>query len=210
MTGVSQFCDGMGCARPDGGAKPPCGPFRISGPGDGMSGMVFAKNPLNIANRSPMKYFLLGTSLVLGAGLLVHPAAGDGPDAGSGIATKSGTPETGAADRIESRCDRRRSGFITKSKVSVQRLIGVRVTNPLYEEIGEVYDLILDKCGRVASVVVRVGGFMGVGGRYVRISPDQVRIRLLERTWGLLITVRETRERLLSGRDSGSGDRTDD
>lgn len=139
-----------------------------------------------------MKYILIGTSLVLGVGLVVHDAVGAEPNAKTRSVITDGT-----GDQSERECDQSESGFTTESRVSVQRLIGLRVTNPLNEEIGEVDDLILDRCGRVVIMVVRVGGFMGVGGSYVRIFPAKVRIRLRERPWGLTVTVRETREHIL-------------
>lgn len=46
-------------------------------------------------------------------------------------------------------------------------LIGQDVVNASGESIGEIDDLLLDKSGRVASAVIGVGGFLGIGEKRV-------------------------------------------
>jgi sporulation protein YlmC with PRC-barrel domain len=59
---------------------------------------------------------------------------------------------------------------ITSSKV-----VGTAVYNTNNEKIGEVNDLILDKDGKVAGVVIGVGGFLGMGERNVAVSFNSVK-----------------------------------
>ena len=43
------------------------------------------------------------------------------------------------------------------------KLTGVNVYNPSNEKIGDISELIVGRDGRVAAVVVGVGGFLGIG-----------------------------------------------
>ncbi|MDZ7840301.1 MAG: PRC-barrel domain-containing protein [Gammaproteobacteria bacterium] len=100
-------------------------------------------------------------------------------------------------------------GVVFDSAVSLRRLIGMRVTNPIREEIGEVSDLVMDECGRIERVVVHAGGFLGIGGRSVHLPMDQVRIRPSETSEGLVVVVRQTRDNIMSDKntvsESGNG-----
>jgi hypothetical protein len=43
------------------------------------------------------------------------------------------------------------------------------VTNQAGERVGDINDLLLDKNGQISTVVIGVGGFLGVGEKYVAI-----------------------------------------
>lgn len=146
-----------------------------------------------------MKHVLVGMALLLASGTAGQHALGDQPD--------SQLKSSDEVDSIEQSrpstrpgCDRIQSRAIAESEVSVQRLMGMRVTNPLGEEIGRVSDLVLDRCGRVTEMVVHVGGFMGLGGEHVPIALDKVRIKSSGRSTALVALVRETRKHMLSDR----------
>src|SRR5687768_17426434 len=55
-------------------------------------------------------------------------------------------------------------------EMNLATLIGTDVKNSKGETIGEIDDVVLDRAGRVDTVVVSVGGFMGVGGRDVAMK----------------------------------------
>ena len=50
------------------------------------------------------------------------------------------------------------------------KMIGSSVYDVQNRDIGKVKDLVLDRDGRIAVVVVDVGSFLGVGGKYVDIK----------------------------------------
>jgi hypothetical protein len=56
-------------------------------------------------------------------------------------------------------------------------LIGANVTNMANETVGEINELILDKDGKVAAVVVGVGGFLGIGEREVALGYKSLNIK---------------------------------
>jgi sporulation protein YlmC with PRC-barrel domain len=52
-------------------------------------------------------------------------------------------------------------------------LTGMEVKNHLGENLGEIQDLVLDlPSGRISYVVLSVGGFLGVGEKYIAIPPS--------------------------------------
>jgi len=52
-------------------------------------------------------------------------------------------------------------------------LIGMDVRNSQNEKLGEIKDLVMDlHSGKVAYVVLSVGGFLGIGDKYVAIPPN--------------------------------------
>ena len=63
-----------------------------------------------------------------------------------------------------------------KAPMSASNLIGLNLRNAANESIGEVKDIILGADGKVSDVIVGVGGFLGMGERYVAISWDQLRM----------------------------------
>lgn len=56
------------------------------------------------------------------------------------------------------------------------KLIGAPVYNAQNEHIGDVSDLYLSKQNQVASVVVQVGGFLGIGGKLVSVPMDKLQL----------------------------------
>jgi len=55
-------------------------------------------------------------------------------------------------------------------EMNIARLIGTDVKDPAGQTIGEIENVLLDSSGRVDSVIVTVGGFMGFGGRDVELQ----------------------------------------
>ena len=52
-------------------------------------------------------------------------------------------------------------------QISASALLNENVVNAANETIGDVNDVLLDKNGKVASVIVGVGGFLGMGEKNV-------------------------------------------
>jgi sporulation protein YlmC with PRC-barrel domain len=64
------------------------------------------------------------------------------------------------------------------------RLVGLNIQNTANENIGEIYDIVLTDAGAVKAYIVSVGGFLGMGTRYVAIDPKAVTLaRQDEKNW---------------------------
>ena len=57
-----------------------------------------------------------------------------------------------------------------------RKLIGRNIRNAAGETIGEIKSIYINKDGKVDSVMVSVGGFLGVGDREVRIAWSDLKI----------------------------------
>ena len=55
------------------------------------------------------------------------------------------------------------------------KLAGVDVYNEANEKIGDINDVILDRSGKVANVILGVGGVLGLGERYVAVAFDKLK-----------------------------------
>ena len=65
--------------------------------------------------------------------------------------------------------------IIQPNQIRASKMIGSTVYDVQNRNIGSVKDLVLDSDGRVAAVVVDVGSFLGVGGKYVAISMSDIK-----------------------------------
>ena len=57
----------------------------------------------------------------------------------------------------------------------VSKVIGVAVYNGNGDTIGKIYDLLMDPQARVATAILSVGGYLGVGDRLVQVPLDTIR-----------------------------------
>jgi sporulation protein YlmC with PRC-barrel domain len=55
------------------------------------------------------------------------------------------------------------------------KLVGVNVYNDANEKIGDISEIILDKSGKVANVIIGVGGFLGMGEHYVAVGYEKLK-----------------------------------
>ena len=53
---------------------------------------------------------------------------------------------------------------------------GATVYDTQNQKVGDVKDIILDKDGKVAAVILDVGAFLGVGGKYVAVGMNDLKI----------------------------------
>ena len=60
-------------------------------------------------------------------------------------------------------------------QISASALLNENVVNSANESIGDVNDVMLDKDGKVAAVIVGVGGFLGMGEKDVALTFDQLK-----------------------------------
>jgi sporulation protein YlmC with PRC-barrel domain len=65
--------------------------------------------------------------------------------------------------------------IIQPDQIRASKIVGSTVYDVQNCNIGSVKDLVLDNDGRVAAVVVDVGSFLGVGGKYVAISMGDIK-----------------------------------
>ncbi|MGO4173898.1 PRC-barrel domain-containing protein [Bosea sp. TAF32] len=55
-------------------------------------------------------------------------------------------------------------------------LIGLNVQNNAKENVGEIKDLVVSSGGHLSGIIVSVGGFLGIGERYVVVTPAAVKV----------------------------------
>jgi sporulation protein YlmC with PRC-barrel domain len=55
------------------------------------------------------------------------------------------------------------------------KFAGVDVYNEANEKIGDINDVILDRSGKVANVILGVGGVLGLGEHYVAVAFDKLK-----------------------------------
>ena len=135
------------------------------------------------------------TSLTLGSALAQSTVPAPAPstvprtDAASPPASMV-TPSAGAPMQVEwyarKNDDKRAS-----------KLIGTTVQTATGDNIGEINELILDNSGKVAAVVVGVGGFLGIGEREVALSYGSLRMNV-DANGRSIATVATTKDALKS------------
>lgn len=131
---------------------------------------------------APMRTPLLASALLL-AGLATASAQTDGakPDGGSAATPIPGAPATMA--------DNLRPTFVaqTPDDMVASKLIGSSVVNGANETIGQIADFVLDQKGAVKAWIIGVGGFLGIGSKYVAVDPSVLK---LDRTDGKTLQAR--------------------
>ena len=84
---------------------------------------------------------------------------------------------TGAASAqtATNRMDSTTSATHMEGEWRASKLAGIDVYNEANEKIGDINDVILDRSGKVAKVILGVGGVLGLGERYVAIAFDKLK-----------------------------------
>jgi hypothetical protein len=102
----------------------------------------------------------------LGAALAIAPAIAQTTTPSPAPAATAVTPSSTAisAQTLESNHSWRAS-----------KLIGLDVYNQSNDKLGDINELILDKDGKVAAVIIGVGGFLGVGERDVAFALSDIK-----------------------------------
>lgn len=61
------------------------------------------------------------------------------------------------------------------NQIRVSKFIGSTVYDVQNRNIGDVKDMVMDRDGRVASVILDVGAFLGMGGKFVAVSMNDIK-----------------------------------
>jgi PRC-barrel domain len=72
-----------------------------------------------------------------------------------------------------------------------EEVIGKGVVNVMDEEVGTIADLVMDQEQKLVGVVLSVGGFLGIGDKWVAIPVDQIDFPTDEQPARLLVAVTE-------------------
>src|SRR6201994_4779595 len=84
---------------------------------------------------------------------------------------------------------------VAKDEMFSSKLKGLNVTNQKDETVGEIADIAL-KNHEVDALILSVGGFLGVGERYVAVSPSSVNVRYDSKNNKWLASMNTTKEAL--------------
>jgi sporulation protein YlmC with PRC-barrel domain len=93
-------------------------------------------------------------------------------------------PGMKSADEVKAKDEAQTDGHLASS------LMGASVYNSTEDNaqtIGNVSDLVMDKDGKVVSVVVGVGGFLGIGSKNVAIDYSQVKWEQGKGNWWIIV-----------------------
>jgi sporulation protein YlmC with PRC-barrel domain len=61
-----------------------------------------------------------------------------------------------------------------KGQWRINKMIGLDVYNRQNQKLGDIFDILIDPAGKVQTVILGVGGFLGVGERLVAVSFDKL------------------------------------
>lgn len=113
------------------------------------------------------------------------------------VATVALTAASGAIAQTATTTSTVKEVYVTAQPTDVlsSNLLGLNIKNSRDETIGEIKDLVVSE-GRLAGYVVSVGGFLGLGERYVVVSPKAIRVNYAtdDKKWSA--TMETTKEAL--------------
>jgi sporulation protein YlmC with PRC-barrel domain len=69
------------------------------------------------------------------------------------------------------------------ANIMTSKLVGISVYNKQNENLGEIEDLAIENGKTITGVVVSVGGFLGMGERYVLVDPATIVVDAQNGTW---------------------------
>jgi hypothetical protein len=87
-------------------------------------------------------------------------------------------PSTGTAPRANAPSTTSTAANTSASDWRASKLIGSAVFNQQNERIGDINELLLDNSGKVAQVVIGVGGFLGMGEHEVAVPFTDLRMAM--------------------------------
>ena len=80
-------------------------------------------------------------------------------------------------------------------EMRASKLIGTNVLNAANETVGSINEIVLGKDGRVAAVIIGVGGFLGIGEREVAVNFNSIR-KARDQNNNLVLTMDATKDSL--------------
>jgi PRC-barrel domain len=84
---------------------------------------------------------------------------------------------------------------VSKDEMFSSKLKGLSVNNQKDESIGEITDLAI-KNHQIDALILSVGGFLGMGERYVAVSPSSVNVRYDSKSDKWLASMNTSKEAL--------------
>jgi hypothetical protein len=126
------------------------------------------------------------------------PATEAAPSATPDSAIPDRTADTGpAADKL--------AGL--GSEVAASDLLNQKVKNPANETVGDINDLSIGSDGKIAAVIIGVGGFLGMGEKSVSLPYDQLSFSRDAKGY-LIVTANITKDSLQSAPEWNKPDRS--
>jgi hypothetical protein len=102
-----------------------------------------------------------------------------------------------AASRTAEKAPAEKSAALHAGDVSAKALLNESVKNAANETVGDINDVLIGGDGKVAAVIVGVGGFLGMGEKRVALPFDQL-VFAKDVGGGLVVTTSATKESLES------------
>jgi sporulation protein YlmC with PRC-barrel domain len=84
---------------------------------------------------------------------------------------------------------------VSKDEMFSSKLKGLNVTNQKDESVGEITDIAI-KNNQIDALILSVGGFLGIGERYVAVSPSSVKISRDQKNDKWMASMNTTKEAL--------------
>ena len=136
------------------------------------------------------KSMMIGLSLAM----LAAPAFAQSTMTPSGSAgsTAAPAPTVGTAPATP------RFATVSRDEMLSSKLKGLNVYNEKDESIGEISDLAISKNDQVQALILSVGGFLGMGERYVAVAPSAVNVTYDASSKKWRATMNTTKEELKS------------
>lgn len=121
---------------------------------------------------------LLGTTFAM-AQTKDAPSAKD-PSAGTssgmtspgaaGSATGTSTGMSGSSFKSYEKNKEAMAGASASGGHTADELLGAQIVNAQGDEIGEIEDLLIDQDNKISKAIVEVGGFLGIGSKFVPVD----------------------------------------
>jgi sporulation protein YlmC with PRC-barrel domain len=89
--------------------------------------------------------------------------------------SSTSSPSTSASSASNS-ATRVTATQLQPGQIRATQMDGATVYDTQNQKVGDVKDIILDRDGKVAAVVLDVGAFLGIGGKYVAVSMNDLKI----------------------------------
>lgn len=84
----------------------------------------------------------------------------------------------------------------SEEQISANTYIGQAVYNSADESIGKISDLIMEKSGGIDAAIIGVGGFLGIGEKWVAVPFEKISITAVPDSDDVKLTTTETAESL--------------
>jgi sporulation protein YlmC with PRC-barrel domain len=84
---------------------------------------------------------------------------------------------------------------VTQDSMLAEHLEGLNVRNSNNETVGEIEDIVINQ-GRVTGYILSVGGFLGMGDRYVVVDPSAVAVAYNANDNKWMATMNATKDQL--------------